>query len=271
MIFYKKYLPIPALRAHINCFYILEYRAGNAVKELPTFANNNCAMVFNYGDRYRLSNLFHKDELLPRNFFSVTSTAPYKISLTGNIGTLGVIFRSMAFKSLFRLPSDLSVYLDKRIDAEPFTAGIDAERFTDALFEAPSPEQKIQLANQYFLKLFKPKLQELSLADLAVQSIMEARGFISMDELAAKCFITTRHLRRIFRESTGVSPKYYARIKRFGYTMYNLNSPNFKLQTFIRENGFYDQSHIISEFRTFSGRTPVTLGLQQIMQEFSEV
>ena len=259
MFFYKKYQPIPPLRPHISSFYILEYKSGSLPLEMPTFANQSCALVFNYGERYRLNNPHYKDELLPRNFLCPVSTAPYKLSLVGGVGSLGVIFQSMAFKELFRLP-DLGNELDTRIDADPFLrSGFNG--FSDALAEARSPEEKIALANRYFLDFFKPKLGELSVADRAITCILDAKGFITMDELAQKCFVTPRHLRRVFKEQTGVSPKLYARLKRFGYSYHYLINNNFNWRHLMFDKGFYDQSHLIREFRTFSGETPLNLGI----------
>ena len=254
MFYYRKYLPSPELRPHISWFYLLEYASGEGGGfTLRATANRACAMVFNYGDRYRLSNLHYRDELLPRHFLSGTSTEPYQIGLSGNIGSLGVIFRSPAFKDVFQLP-DLGEFTDKRLDADLFL-GKKLDGFTDALAEAPGPEDKIRLANHYFLELFRPRLQ-MSLADHASNTILDTRGFLSMDELAQKFCITPRHLRRVFKEQIGLSPKFYARLKRFGYAWFCANSGRFNWRTLTGHNGFYDQAHLIREFKTFSGKTP---------------
>lgn len=254
MFFYKKYQPILPLREHISWFYILEYKSSSLPLEMPTLANNFCAMVFNYGERYRMSNSHYQNERLPKNFLSTVSTEPYKLSLSGNIGSLGVIFRSTLFKDLLRLP-DLNDCINKRIDTDPLLKH-PFEGFSDSLAEASSPEERITLANRFFFDFFKPGLGALSLTDRAIAHILEARGFITMDELAQKCFVSTRHLRRVFKQQTGVSPKLYARLKRIGYASYCLNNNDFSWRHLTGERGYYDQAHLIREFRTFSGETP---------------
>lgn len=255
MIFYKKYLPIPELRPHISWFYILEYQVpGGDFFELPATANPASALVFNYGDRYHLSNSHYQRELLPRHFFSGISTEPYQVSLRGRTGSLGVIFRTNTFQEICRL-SHLDTLLDKRLDAE-LLLGKKMDGFPDALAEAPSPEDKIRLANIFFLNLFKPKLQALSTPDHIMSTILNARGFLNMDDLAARYHISPRHLRRLFSEHTGLSPKFYARLKRFGYARYRLGTAGFNWRELLTTNGFYDQAHLIKDFKLFSGTLP---------------
>ena len=257
MFYYRKYLPVPELRPHISWFYLLEYCGAElGPYTLPSTANPSCAMVFNYGERYRLSNAHYQDELLPRCFLSGTSTEPYKIGFSGNIGSLGVIFRSPAFKEVFQLP-DLEEFTDKRLDADLFL-GKKLDGFTDALAEAPTPEDKIRLANRCFLELFKPRLHDLGLAERAAITILNTRGFLAMDDLAQQLRITPRHLRRVFKEHTGVSPKFFARLKRFGYAFYCVNTGKFNWRELTGANGFYDQANLIREFKIFSGMTPST-------------
>lgn len=268
MLFYRKYLPLPELRAHISWFYILEYRGvGTDNYTLSSVANPAHAMVFNYGDRYRLTNVHYQDEWMPGCFLSGVSTEPYQLGFSGQIASLGVIFRSTAFKDVFKLP-DLTEFINKRIDADLFL-GKKLQNFMDALYEAPTPEAKIQIANRYFLDWFRPRLEGLWLTDLAANAILEARGFINMDDLAQRLCITSRHLRRIFNAQMGVSPKYFARIKRFGYAYYCLNSAHFNWRELTGPNGFYDQAHFIKEFKHFSGVAPSVKKAEQrwIMEE----
>lgn len=257
--YYQKFLPIPELQPYISWFYILESKVqGAAPVALPSTANPCCAMVFNYGDLYRLTNKHHSNELLPRQFLSGISSEPYNLSFTGTVGSLGVIFRTQAFKDVFHLP-DLGELADRRLDLDLIEKK-KLDGFLDELATAPTPEQKIGIANRHFLKLFSSVLpNKQPVPDLITTDILNSRGFVSMDELAAKFCMTSRHLRRIFKDRAGVSPKFYARVKRFGYTYFCKNSNNFDWRKFIGSNGYYDQAHLIREYKAFSGRTPTLI------------
>lgn len=259
--YYQKFLPIPELQPYISWFYILETRVqGTNPVELSSTANPCCAMVFNYGDSYRLTNKHHSNELLPRQFFSGISSEPFSLNFFGNIGSLGVIFRTQAFKDVFRFP-DLSELADRRLDLELVDKS-KLDGFLDELATAPTPEQKIGIANRHFLKLFSSVLPDKqAIPDLITTDILNSRGFVSMDELASKFCVSPRHLRRLFKERVGVSPKFYARVKRFGYTHFCRSSAarTFDWRRFVGSNGYYDQAHLIREYKAFSGFTPTLI------------
>lgn len=69
-----------------------------------------------------------------------------------------------------------------------------------------------------------------------------------------------RHFRRIFREMVGVSPKVYARLRRFRSAVslaQQTSQPEWA--AIAAETGYYDQAHLIAEFRTIGGAAPRAL------------
>jgi AraC-like DNA-binding protein len=90
-----------------------------------------------------------------------------------------------------------------------------------------------------------------------------------VEAVARDMKISERHLRRVVRQTTGAGPKYLQRIGRLLRAVAaadRVEDPNWaRLAT---ENGFYDQPHLIQEFRALTGRLPVELhaerGAQQI-------
>jgi AraC-like DNA-binding protein len=66
--------------------------------------------------------------------------------------------------------------------------------------------------------------------------------------------ISERHLRNRFSAAVGVSPKHYARIERVRRVLAKMGTaPWARLAT---ETSFYDQSHLVREFRGLMGVTP---------------
>ncbi len=72
--------------------------------------------------------------------------------------------------------------------------------------------------------------------------------------------------RRFFRK-VGLSPKYYARLRRIGYAC-NLIAGKKKVNwpDIFYQAEFYDQAHFIKDFEEFTGRTP-----QQYLNENTEL
>jgi AraC-like DNA-binding protein len=267
---YQKYLPAPALSSHISWFYTLEYTANGAVMNLPALANPACALVINYGDRYHLSNMHYRQEQLPAHFFSGISTGPYHIQLSGTVKSVGVIFKSSIFRDVFGLPS-LEELSDRRADASLFST-VPIHDLADQLAELSTDYEKIVLINRFFMQAFGSRLHTTDVADRIAGTILNVRGRIAMDELAARHYMSGRHLRRIFGDRYGISPKMYARIKRFGYTYYSIQQGQHSWRNSLDENGYYDQAHLIKEFQAFSGTTPRALlqAWRQVQQTMTD-
>jgi len=79
--------------------------------------------------------------------------------------------------------------------------------------------------------------------------------------LAASVGFSERQLAKLFGHEFGVSPKTLARIMRFdhaialiGQTARSGHTPSFA--DIAARSGFYDQSHLVTDFQQFAGTTP---------------
>lgn len=85
--------------------------------------------------------------------------------------------------------------------------------------------------------------------------ITETGGRVTVSELATELGFSRKHLTTLFREQVGLPPKTVARIVRFDRASRALGDG--KAWTDIAdEAGYYDQAHLIRDFRQFSGFTP---------------
>jgi len=76
-----------------------------------------------------------------------------------------------------------------------------------------------------------------------------------VEDVAARLGVTTRHLRRAFVESIGVGPKDYARSVRLRRALRSAETSSDWAQI-ATDAGYYDQAHLIGEFRQLVGLTP---------------
>ena len=79
----------------------------------------------------------------------------------------------------------------------------------------------------------------------------------SVAEVARELGISERHLRRVFRQTLGVSPKAYAQLARFHRALRAARSdaPS-SWARIAHEAGYYDQAHLSGEFRSIVGASP---------------
>jgi len=102
----------------------------------------------------------------------------------------------------------------------------------------------------------RPARAELALA--AAERL--ASGSESVYAVAAELGVSERHLRRVFRETVGVSPKAFARIARFHRALGAAREDGRAGWAGIAAAaGYYDQAHLIAEFRAIAGVTPRVL------------
>lgn len=78
---------------------------------------------------------------------------------------------------------------------------------------------------------------------------------VRMESVAERLGVTGRHLRRAFMESVGIGPKEFARTVRLQRAVRSAATSN-DWARIAAEAGYYDQSHLIADFRELVGLTP---------------
>ncbi|RYE90447.1 MAG: AraC family transcriptional regulator [Myxococcales bacterium] len=82
----------------------------------------------------------------------------------------------------------------------------------------------------------------------------------SVNAVAADLGVSERHLRRVFLETVGVSPKTFARLTRFHRALGAARQGGpARWASIASDAGYYDQAHLIAEFRAIAGVTPRAL------------
>jgi AraC-like DNA-binding protein len=82
----------------------------------------------------------------------------------------------------------------------------------------------------------------------------------AVNTVAVDLGVSERHLRRIFRETLGVSPKAFTKLLRFERAVRAAREDDHPSWASIAASaGYYDQAHLIAEFRAIAGVTPRTL------------
>jgi AraC-like DNA-binding protein len=81
-----------------------------------------------------------------------------------------------------------------------------------------------------------------------------------VNAVAVELGVSERHLRRVFRETVGMSPKAFSKLARFERALSAARDdarPSWA--SIAAAAGYYDQAHLIAEFRAIAGVTPPAL------------
>jgi transcriptional regulator GlxA family with amidase domain len=88
----------------------------------------------------------------------------------------------------------------------------------------------------------------------ALQMLATAEGNRSLKEVAQAANLSPRQFRRRCFEETGLTPKHLSRVLRF-----LRRAPERGWAHLAAECGYYDQAHLIRDFREFASSTPTGL------------
>ena len=91
----------------------------------------------------------------------------------------------------------------------------------------------------------------------ALRMIQLHAGRLSIRELANTYGLSRQQFAREFSAATGMTPKLFARMTRFQTLVHTLLSTDVSQWVGVSSDvGFYDQAHMINEFRFFAGSPP---------------
>ena len=125
--------------------------------------------------------------------------------------------------------------------------------------EASDTYQTVRLIEEYLLNRLSKNIPcNANRMMTTVQNINEGEGNISV--LSQTACLGYKQFKRIFSEYIGLNPKDFIQITRFRKTFNILQStPQISISKVAYDCGYYDKSHLIKEFKMFTGYTPKQL------------
>lgn len=96
--------------------------------------------------------------------------------------------------------------------------------------------------------------------DWAMGQLLQSQGLAPIEKIAAEACLSLRQFERKCKERLGMPPKAFARIIRFSKA-YQLREadPHLTWTAIAHESGYFDQMHMIRDFKQFAGVTPTIL------------
>ena len=114
----------------------------------------------------------------------------------------------------------------------------------------------IRLIENFLLKRIR-SISEYNLKRIDSAIRLINYGETEVSTLADAACLSTTQFNRILSEIVGSNPKEFSRTIRFQRALYILeHNPQISLIALAYECGYYDQSHLIREFKTYSDYTP---------------
>jgi AraC-like DNA-binding protein len=182
---------------------------------------------------------------------------PLIVPMTGGQICWDVKLRPGAFEALVGVP--VEEVIDQTLDARDVVPHVH-QAIQSELAASQSAEDAWRVFAEAILSwLSRAQPVDPAVAD-AVKHIEESSGCIAVAELASAVSFSERQLQRRFQTAVGLSPKQFARIRRFRSCVGNMisESPDAWGTVAVRF-GYSDQAHLTREFAELSGLPPTAL------------
>ena len=211
--------------------------------------SGSMGLVFNRGDR--ICSSLEKDFQLRSHLFGQSAT--FVDIHFQKLDLILVVFQPIGAKAFFSMPmnelSGQSIALDALSD--PHIMELEGR-----LMDIADNQTCAHLIEQFLLKRLY-QFEEYNYKRLT--SVISAINYRenNVSALAHEACLSQKQFKRIFTDYIGVTPKEFLQITRFTKTTYTLQTqPKMSLNELAYKCGYYDRSHLIKDFKIFSGYTP---------------
>jgi AraC-like DNA-binding protein len=249
---YQKISPTPSLAPFVECIYWWENNCEGPI-EVQSPPNGYNALVFNYGKPYMAGQVDCELKTVPSTFISGQLTSNYKLQIQEFIGVVGIVFKPTGVYNLFRLT--MSNLVNERVDASLLLGEV-VNELSLQIISAVDYKERISILFDYLAGKLAGA-EKRNEVDDAIDYIDAGNGAVSVFEVAEKLGVNKRTLEKKFLIKVGISPKLYARIKRFAILSNKVaHSEKIDWLDMVSEGGFHDQSHLVKEYLEFNKMSP---------------
>ena len=216
-------------------------------------------LIFHRGDPFTRFLDTTCEERQSHSFVVGQMESPAFLRLSKRVDVLGVRFHPGGAHPFFPTPLH---EVSGRFIALDEVWGAWGTELQQQVLEATTKQKAVQtlergLTQQLLRSGRKPhRVQQLS------RLMVEAYGSIPVRRLASRAGVSERQLEREFEDHLGLAPKRFSRILRFQHVFKAMEQSNHWVDIALG-CGYYDQAHLIRDFRQFAGASPSSFQLQE--------
>ena len=254
--------PHPALRRFVRYYSQRCIVPGHDLQE-PVTARLGGLLEFHFASLYRIP-IVGTDRLESCAPMLVVGPITYRrlqLTAEGTVESLTVMFRPFGIYELFGVPTNLLT--EHAVEARSLL-GRSISQLYATLGEARMFSTRVRLLDQFLLKrIYSNSRTQDSHWARSLTLVAQDRGAHTVRELAASLNTSPRQLERRALELSGMSPQTIVRVARFVHALRLKRASNHGRSVSWTEiahaSGYYDQMHLIREFRLMGGATPTVL------------
>lgn len=239
----------PRIAPFIKDIFLLESESHSEHK-LPFYADGYPGIM--YSETAEGVEILPANKILPNFFLYGQTIKPIQLQINGAYKL--IVFQLYPFATRLLLNID-----PKEINDECFDLlEVQHTEKTINLLRDEKTNKQVNIISNYVLDLVRSSsVNPDNSIKLAVSTLINAKGILPIKDLRQQLFITERTFERRFAKEIGVTPKQFAKIIQFSFSLNQIQESDYtKLTNIAYENGFADQSHFIRTFKKYTGATP---------------
>jgi len=212
------------------------------------------SVVMNFGERWAAGRSLATSALLPQCAIVGPVTRARILRIGTRVDAIGAVLSAARSHEAFGVPP--SALVDEIVALDEVWGSSDVERLFESLASLPVRRRLTTLSHALLTRTARADTSE-DIGHAASRFMTSRRGRVSIEEMAGRYGVTRQRLARTFSTATGMTPKLFARISRFQAVLTALLSSDVSEWVSVAPAvGFYDQAHMINEFREFAGSPP---------------
>ena len=256
---YSEFHPRPPLNQFVECLWTLERDTVIEEPQAEKILPDGCVeLILNFASPFA-QHAGNTKTVQPRNLVVGQMTGPILIGPTGPVQLIGIRFHPGGTVPFFRVPVDQLT--DQVVELAAFARNLEMQLLA-ASSDLPNLHDKVCGLQKALTNLLQENQPDLRLLRIAAKLVRHS-GMISVDELAYESGMSNRQLERRFLAEIGLGPKLLSRILRFQQVFRAVDANETCWPTVALDCGYYDQAHLIRDFRQFAHQTPSILFANQ--------
>lgn len=252
----KFYTPHTMLQEFINCIMIVHMEVDKTdapiISPYPPSPQNS--LFFYINDPIKMQKDMAKPFILqPRSVLVGPQLNRVTLDVNRSHKAVRVGFHPGGLYRLLGI--SMAAMVDESYDAID-VFGNELQELNNRLPEAVNFDEIHELIEKFLLKKVSTLKKALPF-DLAMLELLRLNGNVSIEKIASLACLSLRQFERVSKERIGVPPKLFARLIRFSKA-YRLRESSASLSwtSIAHECGYFDQMHLIRDFKEFAGVAP---------------
>lgn len=223
----------------------------NGMAQLVVNLGEDCTRIYDRQDTRRVERSRGAALTGPSSEYFVIDTAEQR-------SCVGVVFKPGGVFPYFGMPAaelqNANVGLDALWGAEGVT-------LRDRLLEAPTPEARFDILEEALRAAAVRQVERHPAVRFALRELATV-PHTPVGEVTAQLGMSPRRFIQLFRAQVGLTPKLFCRVRRFQDVLRRIPQTGPEPVDWAEvalASGYFDQAHLIRDFKDFSGLTPAAL------------